>query len=98
CLVPLTWTAFAGAAAWGLGFSVVFPSGMSAAGEVPGRGERAIATVSTIGYGGFLFGAPMIGGLAHAIPLLDALLVVAAFALLIVALALAARERSPQTT
>ena len=58
CLVPSTVVALIGAAAWGLGLSVVFPSAMSAAGEVPGRGGRAIAVVSTIGYGGFLLGAP----------------------------------------
>jgi len=93
CLVPSTAMAFVGAAAWGLGLAIVFPSAMSAAGEVPGRGGRAIATVSTIGYGGFLLGAPTIGLLAHAMPLLHALLVVAAFAILIVVLAPAARER-----
>src|SRR5262249_37496285 len=73
-LVPGTFTALLGAAAWGLGLSVVFPSAMSAAGEIPGRGSRAIATVSTIGYAGFLLGAPLIGFLAHVMPLLDALL------------------------
>jgi MFS family permease len=93
CLVPSTAMAFVGAAAWGLGLAIVFPSAMSAAGEVPGRGGRAIATVSTIGYGGFLLGAPTIGLLAHVMPLLHALLVVAAFAILIVVLAPAARER-----
>ena len=93
CLIPRTGTAFIGAAAWGLGLAIVFPSAMSAAGEVQGRGGRAIATVSTIGYGGFLLGAPLIGTLAHAMPLLHALLVVAAFAILIVILAPAARER-----
>lgn len=97
CLVPGTAVALAGAAAWGLGLAIVFPSAVSAAGQVPGRADRAIATVSTIGYGGFLFGAPLIGTLAHVIPLLDALLVVAAFALLIVVLAPAARERPGST-
>ena len=99
CLVPGTLTALIGAAAWGLGLSVVFPSAMSAAGEVPGRGSRAIATVSTIGYGGFLLGAPLIGILAHVMPLLQALLVVAVIVLLIVVLAPAARERrsAPRT-
>ncbi len=93
CLVPGTVAALIGAAGWGLGLAVVFPSAMSAAGEVPGRGGRAVATVSTIGYGGFLFGAPLIGFLAHLMPLLHALLTVAAFALLITLLAPAARER-----
>jgi hypothetical protein len=93
CLVPGTVTALVAAAAWGLGLSVVFPSAMSAAGEIPGRGSRAIATVSTIGYAGFLLGAPMIGLLAHRMSLVHALLAVAVVVLIIVVLAPAARER-----
>jgi MFS family permease len=93
CLVPSTVTALIGAAAWGLGLSVVFPSAMSAAGEVPGRGGRAIAVVSTIGYGGFLLGAPLIGFLAHYMPLDHALLAVAVLVLLVAILAPVARER-----
>jgi MFS family permease len=93
CLVPSTLIALVGAAAWGLGLSVVFPSAMSAAGEVPGRGGRAIAVVSTIGYGGFLLGAPLIGFLAHYMPLDRALLAVALLVFLIAILAPVARER-----
>jgi MFS family permease len=93
CLVDTPATALVGALAWGLGLAVVFPSGMSAAGEIEGRGARAIASVSTIGYGGFLFGAPLIGQLTRAVPLDRALLVVAAMALLIVVLAPVARPR-----
>jgi MFS family permease len=93
CLVNSTLIALLGALAWGLGLSVVFPSAMSAAGEVPGRGSRAIALVSTIGYGGFLVGAPLIGLLAHMMPLDRALLAVAILVLLIAVLAPAARER-----
>jgi MFS family permease len=95
CLVPSTLIALVGAAAWGLGLSVVFPSAMSAAGEVPGRGGRAIAVVSTIGYGGFLLGAPLIGFLAHHMPLDRALLAVAMLVFLIAILAPVARERQP---
>ena len=65
---------------------------MSAPGEVPGRGSRAIAVVSTIGYGGFLFGAPLIGFLAHLMPLDRTLLAVAALVLLVAILAPVARE------
>jgi MFS family permease len=93
CLVNSTLVALVGALAWGLGLSVVFPSAMSAAGEVPGRGPLAIALVSTIGYGGFLLGAPLIGFLAHMMPLDRALLAVAVVVLLIAILAPAARER-----
>jgi MFS family permease len=92
CLLPSTLTALIGAGAWGLGLSVVFPSAMSAAGEVPGRGGRAIAVVSTIGYGGFLLGAPLIGFLAHMMPLDRALLAVAVLVLLVAILASVARE------
>jgi fucose permease len=96
CLVNSTAIALLGALAWGLGLSVVFPSAMSAAGEVPGRGSRAIAVVSTIGYGGFLVGAPLIGFLAHLMPLDKALLAVAVLVLLIAILARAARERGAE--
>src|ERR1700737_2430455 len=94
CLVNSTLIALLGALAWGLGLSVVFPSAMSAAGEVHGRGARAIAVVATIGYGGFLVGAPLIGLLAHTMPLDRALLAVAV--LLIAVLAPVARERGAQ--
>lgn len=96
CLIPSTVVALLGALAWGLGLSVVFPSAMSAAGEVPGRGSRAIAVVSTIGYGGFLLGAPLIGLLAHHMPLDRALLAVAVLVLLVAILASVARERIVQ--
>ena len=97
CLVNSTLIALLGALAWGLGLSVVFPSAMSAAGEMPGRGARAIAAVATIGFGGFLLGAPLIGLLAHAMPLDRALLAVAMLVLLIAVLAPAARERGAKT-
>jgi MFS family permease len=96
CLLNSTLIAVLGALAWGLGLSVVFPSAMSAAGEVPGRGARAIGVVSTIGYGGFLLGAPLIGLLAHWMPLDRALLAVAVLVLLIAVLAPAARERGAE--
>jgi MFS family permease len=94
CLVNSTLVALLGAFGWGLGLSVVFPAVISAAGEVPGRGVAAIAQVATIGYAGFLIGAPLIGLLAHLMPLDRALLAVAGIVLLIVILAPAARERS----
>ena len=97
CLVNSTLVALLAAFGWGLGLSVVFPAVISAAGEVPGRGVAAIAQVATIGYAGFLIGAPLIGLLAHLMPLDRALLAVAAIVPLIAILAPAAKERSPQT-
>ena len=64
----------------------MFPAAMSAAGKVPGRGARAIVAVSTIGYCGFLVGAPLIGFLAHMMPLDRALLAIALLVLLIAVL------------
>jgi hypothetical protein len=54
--------------------------------------------VSTIGYGGFLVGAPLIGFLAHMMPLDKALLAVAVLVLLIAVLAPAARERGAEAS
>lgn len=92
-LVPSLLAAVAGGLLWGVGLSVVFPAAMSAAGEVPGRGARAIGVVSTIGYAGFLAGAPTIGLVAEQVGLDRALLVVAAVCALVLLLAGAARER-----
>lgn len=93
-LVPSLPVALAGALLWGLGLSVVFPAGMSAAGEaVPGRGAEAIAVVATIGYGGFLLGPPLLGFLAQSWGLDRALLVVAALAVMVALLAGALRDR-----
>ena len=98
CLVPVLPIALLGALLWGLGLSVVFPAAMSAAGEiVPGRGAEGIAVVSTIGYGGFLLGPPLLGVLADAVALDRALLLVAVLAALISVLAGIARERPAHT-
>lgn len=75
-LAPSTVAAWVGAAMWGLGVALVFPSAVSAGGETPGRGADAIAAVSTIGYAGFLVGPPLIGHLAARTGLADALWVV----------------------
>ena len=93
-LVPSLPVALAGALLWGLGLSVVFPAGMSAAGEaVPGRGAEAIAVTATIGYGGFLLGPPLLGFLAESWGLDRSLLVVATLAAMVALLAGAVRER-----
>jgi fucose permease len=90
--------AFIGAAAWGAGVAVIFPAAMSAGGETPGRGPEGIATVATIGYGGFLLGPPLIGLLAQHVGLGSALLVLLVLAAGAVALAPAVRPpaREPE--
>ncbi|HSP60970.1 MAG TPA: MFS transporter [Ornithinimicrobium sp.] len=91
-LVPSTTLALVGGLLWGLGVSTIFPAAMSAAGEVPGRGNRAITVVSTIAYGAFLFGAPTIGLLAEVVGLDRALFLVVAFLLAMVVIAPVMRD------
>jgi MFS family permease len=83
---PGVWGAMIGVLFWGAGVALVFPAAMSAGGETPGRAADGIATVSTIGYGGFLVGPPLIGLLAHEIGLGAALWVLPVLALGIVLL------------
>ena len=77
--------------------ATIFPAAISAAGEVPGRGNRAITVVSTIAYGAFLFGAPTIGVLAEAVGLDRALFLVVAILGATVLLSPVMRERTPRS-
>lgn len=86
--------ALLGGLLWGLGVATIFPAAISAAGEVPGRGNRAITVVSTIAYGAFLFGAPTIGLLAREVGLDRALFVVVGFLGLLLVLSPVMREKT----
>ncbi len=66
-----------GVVLWGLGASLGFPVGMSAAADDPRRAAARVSVVSTIGYAAFLSGPPLIGFVADRVGTLDALLVVA---------------------
>lgn len=66
-----------GVVLWGLGASLGFPVGMSAAADDPRRAAARVSVVSTIGYAAFLSGPPFIGFVADHVGTLDALLVVA---------------------
>ena len=61
---------------WGLGASLGFPVGMSAAADDPARAAARVSVVSTIGYGAFLAGPPLLGALADRVGTLDSLSVV----------------------
>jgi predicted MFS family arabinose efflux permease len=87
---------YVGAALWALGVCLVFPAAVSAGGEAPERPADAIAAVTTIGYGGFLVGPPLIGLLAEQVGLGRALLVLLVLAGGIAALAPAVRSRRPE--
>jgi predicted MFS family arabinose efflux permease len=89
-------SAYVGAALWAVGVCLVFPAAVSAGGEAPERPADAIAAVTTIGYGGFLLGPPLIGLLAERVGLGRALLVLLVLAAGIAALAPAVRSRRPK--
>lgn len=90
-LAVLVDSAVAGVAGFGLvgvGMCCVFPLALTTAGESgDGSGGSEIATVSVIGYLGFLVGPPLIGLLAEVVELRSALLAVAVPALALMALA-----------
>jgi MFS family permease len=68
--------AVAGIVLWGLGAALGFPVGMSAAGDDPVRAARRVSVVSTIGYGAFLGGPPLLGFVGNHVGTLDSLLVI----------------------
>ena len=86
-------TAFAGALLWGVGASLGFPVGMSAAADDPAKAAARVSVVATIGYCAFLAGPPLIGFLGDHITVLKALTAVAV--LLAVATAAAGALRPP---
>jgi MFS family permease len=66
-LVASPWFAMLGFAFVGIGLATVVPILYNAATRVPGVSRAAaIASVSSIGYLGFMIGPPIIGALAHA--------------------------------
>jgi MFS family permease len=73
----------------GLALAAVAPLAFSVAGEtVPDRAGSAVSVVTTFGYGGFLLGPPLVGGLAEVAGLRTALGVVAGFAVFLLSLRL----------
>jgi MFS family permease len=95
-LVPNPIATLIGFAGVGFGFATIVPLVFSAAGRIGGSASGvAIASVTTIGYLGFLAGPPLIGFLAEFIGLQAALGILIATTLLIVALAPAVNKRDP---
>ncbi len=85
----------AGILAWGLGASLGFPVGMSAAADDRARSAARVSVVSTIGYSAFLAGPPLLGVVGDHVGTLEALLVVAVLMLPAALSASAARRRGP---
>jgi cyanate permease len=80
-----------GALLWGVGASLGFPVGMSAAAHDPTHAAARVSVVASIGYTAFLGGPPLIGFLADHVGVLDALWVVLALLTAAVLLAQAAK-------
>jgi MFS family permease len=70
------WMAYVGTAVWGVGASLGFPVGMSAAADDPQRAGARMSVIATIGYTAFIAGPPLLGFLGDHLTVLRALLAV----------------------
>ena len=75
-LVPIPAIGVVGVVIWGLGASLGFPVGMSAAGDDPAKATARVSAVATLAYGAFLIGPPVIGFVGQHIGVLTALWIV----------------------
>jgi MFS family permease len=92
-LVPSLPWALPGFVLVGLGLSNIFPAAVGRAGQL--RGPAGVAAASTLGYGGFLTGPPLIGFLADRVGLPIALTSICVLAGAVSLLALAADRAEP---
>ena len=104
-LLAKPWVALVGFGLVGVGLATVVPILYTAATRVPGVSRAAaIASVSSIGYVGFMIGPPIVGGLAHATTLSIAMgtLIVSALILIVGARQVPAESprsaRTPKTS
>lgn len=67
-----------GAALWGVGASLGFPIGMSAAADDPAKAAARVSAAATIGYVAFLGGPPVLGFISEHIGLLNTLYILMA--------------------
>lgn len=91
-LVPAPWASVLGTTLWGAGCALGFPVGVSAAADDPATAVKSVAAVSAIAYGAYLIGPAMIGFIGQHFSLLTAFWPVAAFMLLCLSIAGAARK------
>lgn len=86
------WLVVIGTALWGLGASLGFPLGMSAAADDESNAAARVSAVAMIGYCAFLAGPPLIGFLGQHFGILNALFVI--FALIVASFLAAPAVRS----
>ncbi|MFW0110936.1 MFS transporter [Rothia sp. P5766] len=79
---PKVQVGFVGLLIWGLGASLGFPTGMSAASDDPMKAAVRVSVVSTIGYTAFLGGPPLLGLLGEHFGIRKGLIAVLIFVLL----------------
>jgi fucose permease len=89
--------AVAGVALWGLGASLGFPVGMSAAADDESRAAARVGVVALIGYTAFLAGPPVVGLLGDRVGILRALLIVPILIVPALALVPVSRPLNPPT-
>lgn len=92
-LVPTPVVSGIGALLWGVGSSLGFPVGMSAAADNPHGSAARVSAVATVAYGAFLIGPPLIGGIGAEIGLLGALWIVVVLIVMSLLASPAARPR-----
>lgn len=81
-LAPNTPLVFVAAALWGVGASLGFPLGMSAAADDPAKAAARVSAAATIGYIAFLGGPPVLGFISEHIGLLNTLYILVVLAAL----------------
>ena len=96
-LSPWVGLAFAGLVLWGVGASLGFPVGMSAAADDHRYAASRVSVVASIGYCAFLAGPPVVGLVGEQVTVLRALLVLSVPLLLSLALLPALRPPAPAT-
>ncbi|GAA2908058.1 MFS family permease [Microbacterium keratanolyticum] len=79
-LAPSIPMVFLGAALWGIGASLGFPLGMSAAADDPAKAAARVSAAATIGYISFLGGPPVLGFISEHIGLLNTLYILVVLA------------------
>ena len=91
-LAASTWLVVCGTVLWGLGASLGFPVGMSAAADDPKLAAARVSAVAMIGYFAFLVGPPVLGLLGQSWGILNALYVIVGLMVVAGLVAPAARE------